>query len=290
MSLRLESVHVTLGSGRSSRRVLSGLDADFAPGLITAIVGPNGAGKSTLVRTALGFIEPRSGQVMLDGVPVGSFAGERRAQRLVYIPQHSTVAFAYRVRDVVAMGLVAAGRGRHEDPDTRIGRSLLMVELADRAMDAFGELSAGQRQRATLARALAQVEAAVITRRDGGRAAAGREETIALLADEPVSAMDPRQAQAALGLLRSLSREGVAVAVVLHDLTLAAGVADRVLLLGTDGTIVAHGPTDDVLVPGVLAPALGLEMARVRTPGGGWLIGPNAPPACRMKGTPIPNG
>ncbi|HRJ49931.1 MAG TPA: ATP-binding cassette domain-containing protein [Phycisphaerales bacterium] len=290
MSLRLESIHVTMGSGRSSRRVLSGLDADFAPGLVTAIVGPNGAGKSTLVRTSLGFIEPRSGRVTLDGVPVGSFAGERRAQHLVYIPQHSTVAFAYRVRDVVAMGLVAAGRGFHDDPDTRIGRSLLMVELADRAMDAFGELSAGQRQRATLARALAQVEAAVIARRDGGRAAMGCEETIALLADEPVSAMDPRQALATLGLLRSLSRQGVAVAVVLHDLTLAAGVADRVLLLGTDGTIVAHGPTDDVLVPEVLAPALGLGMARVSTPGGGWLIGPNAPPACRQEGTPIPNG
>lgn len=292
MSLRLENIHVTFGSGGTSRRVLSGVDVALDPGFVTAIVGPNGAGKSTLVRTAMGFIEPRSGLVSLDGLPVGSFDGEHRARRLVYIPQRSTVVFAYAVREVVGMGLVSSrrpvlgsdssDRWRERDPQTLIARALTMVELADRASDAYGDLSAGQQQRVTLARAFVQVEAALLSRSRGTGSATERRDTIALLADEPVSAMDPRQAMASLVLLRSLARENVAVAVILHDLTLAAGVADRALLLGADGKIAAHGPAGDVLVPEVLTPALGIEMSRVRTSKGGWLIGPSAPPeACR---------
>lgn len=269
MSLRIEDVHVSYGSGPGSRRVLAGLSASFERGVVTVIVGPNGSGKSTLVRTALGLLTPRQGRVELDGVNVASIRGHDRARRLVYVPQRSDVSFAYSVRELVAMGRYAAGEGSKGDGGDSISRALMQVELADRATDRVGELSAGQQQRVTLARALVQMEVAL-----GSGHGGGEHPTVALMADEPISAMDPRHAINALGIFRSLAEAGVAVCVILHDLTLAARIADRALVLGDGGVVAAHGPAEDVLTPSVLGPVMGLDLARVAIPGGGVLIGP----------------
>ncbi|MFT3683775.1 MAG: hypothetical protein QM783_02420 [Phycisphaerales bacterium] len=79
-----------------------------------------------------------------------------------------------------------------------------------------------------------------------------------LLADEPVSAMDPRHATEALGVFRGLAGEGVAVAVVLHDLTLALRYADEAVLMDERGSLAAAGPVAQVLRPEVLAPVYGV--------------------------------
>jgi iron complex transport system ATP-binding protein len=149
------------------------------------------------------------------------------------------------VRQYVRLGLHAAGADDDRPVDDAIGR----VGLADRAHWRFGELSVGQQQRAALARALAQL--------------ARCSEGAVLLADEPLSAMDPRRALESLALIRGLARAGVAVVLVLHDLSLAATWADDALLLDADGRAAASGPAPETLSESRLRSLFGVRFERL---------------------------
>jgi iron complex transport system ATP-binding protein len=209
----------------------------MVPGKVTAVLGPNGAGKSTLLKLLLGVLTPTGGRASWEGRDLHRVPARERAAAIAYVPQKSQVAFAFSVREVVALGRYGAGRS---SDGAIIERAMRSVEILDRADEPFGILSAGQQQRATVARALAQIEPL-----DGPPARV-------VLADEPVSAMDPAHAIATMELLASLSRRGVTVVVVLHDLSLAMRFADSALLIGGDGAVAAFGPSDQVLTPAVL--------------------------------------
>ncbi len=229
--------------------VLRAVNASFEPARLTAIIGPNGAGKSTLLRLLAALREPTEGSVTLDATALLSIPRAERAARLVYLPQQSTVAFDYTAFEVVAMGLYAHGHASGREP---VQIALAEVGLSERADDPFSTLSAGQQQRVTLARALAQL---------GPNTDA---KPRFLLADEPVSAMDPRHAIEAMTLLRSLASSGgsttggVGVVVVLHDLSLALRFADNAILLTSGGTLAAAGPVRDVLTRQHLEPLFGI--------------------------------
>lgn len=232
-------------------RVLAGVSLAAEPGEVVALVGPNGAGKSTLLRTLLGVLRPDSGAVTLDGEDVAAMTDRARARRLAYIPQRSVPAFSFSVRQVVAFGRHAAARaGGGREVDAALAR----VGLTDRADEPYAILSAGQQQRATLARALAQI--------GEGRGGAGRY----LLADEPVSSMDPRHALEAMEILREVAGRGVGVLVVLHDLTIALRFADRALVLAEDGRLAADGPVASALDPAVLGRVFGVRFERLGGP------------------------
>jgi len=226
--------------------VLREVDADIPAGRVTAIIGPNGAGKSTLLRILLGVITPDSGRVEFKGVHLNRIPRRLLAARLAYIPQYSTVAFPFAVRDVVRLGHYAAGGS-----DASVERAMRDADIADRAGDSFGVLSAGQQQRVAVARALAQL---------------GERPDAALLADEPISAMDPAHALRTLGLFRSLASRGVAVAVVLHDLHLVSLFTDRAIVLGAGGSVIASGPVREVLTTETLARAFGVPFREWRDP------------------------
>ncbi len=214
----------------ADRRVLDGVSMDLAPGEILAICGPNGAGKTTLLRICAGVLQPKSGSVTLGESRIHRMPPTRRARHLALIAQHPQVAFSYSVAQIVAMGRFAATRPHRKE----VLRALERVELHDRADEPFAQLSAGQRQRAALARALLQIE-------DPGFQGF-------LLADEPFSAMDPRHVLRAIDLIRALARErSVGVAIVLHDLNLALRLCDRTLVLGSCGRVFADGPSDRVI-------------------------------------------
>jgi len=233
---------------RKATPVLRGVSVAITPGRVTAIVGPNGSGKSTLVRLLLGRLTPSKGRVMLDGRSIGRMSPRARAQRLAFVPQHASLAFRYTVEQVVRFGLIASGRSAHEP---LIRRALERADVADRAHEPFSQLSAGQQQRVTLARAVAQLM--------------GAPESMprVLLADEPTASMDPRHALACMDLLRDLASDGVGVALVIHDLSLALRVADDALLLDDRGRSASTGPADDVLTPAILRPVFGVRFARV---------------------------
>jgi len=225
--------------------VLSAVTADFAPARITAVVGPNGAGKTTLLRLLLGLLKPDSGSAALDGRPVRTIPAPDRARRLAFVPQRPDAAFGFTVAQTVAFARHAARPAVGPDPHA-VSRALTRLELAHRAHEPFTYLSTGQQQRAALARALAQLDRPNAPPADLPRY---------LLADEPVSAMDPRHAARALALVRTLATDhGVGVVIVLHDLTAARAVADDALLLDAAGRPAAAGPAQEVLTPAALEP------------------------------------
>jgi iron complex transport system ATP-binding protein len=224
-----------------SRPVLDSISLAPRPGAITAIVGPNGAGKSTLLRLLLGVLSPTRGRITLDKADIASLPARVRARRMAYIPQKTSPAFGFTVRECIRMGRLASDL--RDDPGP-VDRALASVGLASRAQDPFDTLSAGQQQRAILARALAQLD--------------GASNSI-LLADEPASALDPRQSLEALSTLKEQANSGTAVILVIHDLSLASRFCDDAIVLTDQGKIAASGPVLHTLIPSVLDPVFGVR-------------------------------
>ncbi|MDX9911345.1 MAG: ABC transporter ATP-binding protein [Phycisphaerales bacterium] len=249
MPIALDNVSVSLGP--SSREVLRGVSLSLAPARLLAVLGPNGAGKTTLLRVMAGLLPPSSGRATLDGHDLARIPEPERARRVALVPQRSDLAFPFSVRDYVRFGARAGGPAA----DALVDPALELLELSARSRDAFTDLSAGQQQRATLARALVQL-----------RAVPGRPIEPAparvLLADEPIGAMDPRHAARSMEVLVHLARAGLGVVVVLHDFTLAARHADDVLLLTTEGRVHASAPATEALEPESLREAFGVPFIR----------------------------
>lgn len=244
VTLALDQVSVSLGG----RTVLSGVDAAFAPGTLTAVVGPNGAGKSTLVRAILALV-PIGGRVQLDGTDVAAMPRADLARRIAYVPQGQTLHWPLSVERLVGLG-----RLPHLAPMSRIGATdMAAIERAMTRADVLHlrqriatELSGGERARALFARALA-VEAP------------------ALIVDEPLASLDPGHRIDVMTLLRAQADAGDTVIAVLHDLTLAARYCDRLLLIDA-GRVVADGAPATVLSADRLRSVYGIN-ARVETDG-----------------------
>jgi iron complex transport system ATP-binding protein len=232
--LTLSNVTVTLGTTAALRQASVVLEA----GKLTAILGPNGAGKSTLLKTAAGLLTPNVGHVNLNGAAMAALPLRARAKAISYLAQSRELGWNISVRRLVALGrLPHADRGPDAD-GAAIARAMAAADVAHLADRLALTLSGGERARALLARALA-VEPAV------------------LLADEPIANLDPRYQLETMALLRTCATRGLAVAVVLHDLALAARFCDAAVLLHT-GDVIAQGPTAEVMTPERIGQAFGV--------------------------------
>lgn len=248
--LRAHSLSVDLGQ----RHALAGIDLTLPSGRLTVIVGPNGAGKTTLMRTLAGLLAPTEGHVTLNGQPVSRMSAGERSRLIAYLPQGGSVAWPLPVSDVIALGRLPHG----EKPDDLSSKGREAVAAAIQAADLKGfenrpatELSGGERARVLLARALA-TQARV------------------LLADEPVAALDPRHQLIVLDVLKCQARAGATVAVIMHDLTLAARFADEIILLN-QGIVAASGKPEIVLAEELLAANFGIQ-AHVSQDGGRLVV------------------
>lgn len=200
-----------------------------------AVVGPNGAGKTSLFNVIAGLLRPAEGSVRIFGHPPGGDTC------IAYVPQRSQVDWAF---PATAGEVVMMGRIREIGPlrwpgraDWDIVRSALdRVDLAELAARSIGDLSGGQQQRVLLAQALAQ-EAEVV------------------LLDEPFTGLDLPSQEALLSILDTLQRDGVTVLVSTHDLNLAAGHFDSVMLINR--RLIALGPPAEVLTRERLLQAYG---------------------------------
>ncbi len=240
MTLELTSIHLE----RGGRPVLEDVSIELPGGSVTAIVGPNGAGKSTLLAVASGELLPSRGQVSLAGRLMSRWAPGELATKRAVLPQASTLEFAFTVDEVVRLGRLPHLSSKRTDD--RIARAA----LAKVGLDGFGarsylQLSGGERQRVQLARVLAQVWESSANR--------------VLLLDEPTAALDLVHQHSTLALARSMASEGVAVAVVLHDLNLAAQYADRIALMSR-GALRVVGSPQDVLRPSILEPVYSIHV------------------------------
>lgn len=189
------------------RTVLRGVDLDLAPGRFVALVGRSGSGKSTLLRLIAGLERPDGGEVLMDGAAAGAPHG---ALRILF--QDGRLLPWKRVIDNVALGLAG------DDAGARAAAALESVGLSERAGAWPRVLSGGQRQRVALARALAS-------------------RPRLLLLDEPLGALDALTRLEMQRLIEGLwQRSGFTALLVTHDVSEAALLADRILLI-EDGRI-----------------------------------------------------
>ena len=224
---------------------LDGASIELRQGELVAVIGPNGAGKSSLCRCLAGLLEPQAGDVQVLGRKLFQLAIRHRAKQLCLVLQGLEAPAGLRVLEVVMMGrhphlAILEAPGRHDmEIVVRSLRAMRAHEFRERL---FGELSAGERQRVLLARALAQ-------------------ETAVILLDEPTSALDPAQKLAILARLRALLHDPESLAkrtllFVTHDLNLASQFADRIVLLH-EGRVHAVGSPLEVLQPKILEAVYG---------------------------------
>jgi iron complex transport system ATP-binding protein len=237
---------VTLALG--GRTVLDRVTASFRKGELVAIVGPNGAGKSSLLSCLAGLRRPDSGRIALAGAIVTEIPARKRARTMAFLAQTPEIAWDVDVRTFVGLGRTphTGAFGPSAEDAAAIDEAIATTGMADFAARPITRLSGGERARALIARALAG-------------------QTAWLLADEPLTGLDPGHALDTVDLFRRLAHEqSKGVIVTLHDLTLAARFADRVLLLDR-GHLVADGPPAKALTPQALAMAYGV---RTRTHAG----------------------
>lgn len=230
---RLEAIDLSIERG--GRRILDGVSASFATSGVTAVIGPNGAGKSTLLLALAGLIEASAGEVRLDGGAIDAVSKRALARVRAYLPQNARCEWAISVENVVALGLTPTLPVFGDLPPAekaRVEAMLAACDLVALRAQAVTTLSGGELARTMLARAMI-----------------GEPEI--LLTDEPVAGLDPRHALDAMKRLKALGDDGRIVIVALHDLTLAARYADRVIALA-NGKIVADGSREDVLTPETL--------------------------------------
>ncbi len=222
-----------LGFAYDGDEVLRDANLTLTRGEMAAIIGPNGAGKTTLIGCVTGQLRPSRGGARLLGRDVTTMRRRDVARVAAAVPQEFQMPFAYRVREIVALGrspyLGLLGSLRESDHQA-IDRALANTDTAALQAREFNELSGGERQRVSFALALAQ-------------------EPQVLLLDEPTAHLDLEHQLDLLELVRTINREqGLTVLAALHDIDLAALFFPRLIVLH-EGRLVADGPPSSVVTP-----------------------------------------
>jgi iron complex transport system ATP-binding protein len=248
----LDSLSVELGRAQ----VLDTVDAAVASGEWVALIGPNGAGKSTLLRALAGLV-PYTGSVTIDGAEVSTLPRRALARTLAFVPQAPLLPAGMRVGEYALLGRTAYlgpfGAEGVRDLEAA-GRALDRLDLGGLATRRLQTLSGGEQQRAVLCRALVQ-------------------EAPLLLLDEPTTSLDIGRQQQALELVAALRGQGeLTVVCAMHDITLAAQYADRLLVL-SGGRLVADGAPREIATAELIAEHYGAQV-RVIGEGGSLAVVP----------------
>ncbi len=217
----------------TDKPVLDGVSFAFNEARIVAVIGPNGSGKTTLLKILNATLFPKTGQMLIEGKDTRSWSRLKIARTVAIVPQESPAIFSFFAEEIVLMGRFPhLGPWAFEDKkDYRIAHeAMTKTDSLSFAHCRFNELSAGERQRVLIARALAQ-------------------EPKILLLDESTVFLDLKHQAQFLSLLRQLNREQhLTVIFVTHDVNLAAQNADHILLL-YNGKKYAIGTPAEIITP-----------------------------------------
>jgi len=259
--LRADRIHVRHEGG--DRDVLRDVSVQLEPGEILALVGPNGSGKSTLLAALAGELAPQRGSVTLDGIACHRYPRRRFARRVARLPQEPQAPAGLSVLELVRLGRFAHRallEPLHAADERRAWWAMRRLEIDDFAARPVASLSGGERRRAWLAMVLAQ----------------GAE---ILLLDEPTSALDLLHEWEILALLAEINRsEGIGMIVSLHDLSHAARIAHRSLVLHR-GRVYDVGRPEVCLAPDLLRDVFQVDAC---------LVGEDADRRIHVKGRALP--
>lgn len=248
-AVMLTDVAAAYRASTGTRSVLDRVDLEVRTGELVAVLGANGSGKTTLLRLIAGVLPPQRGRVELYGRPVGEWTRREIARSVAVLPQSMELPTGLRVSEVVALGRIPHGRrwfGAEPDDERAVAEALRDADAEDLSERPVGELSGGERQRVIVALALAQ-------------------EPRLLLLDEPTLHLDLAHQLALVRLLERLrGTRHMTVIAVLHDLNLAAGFADRALLVH-EGRVVAAGRGDLAIDPLLARRAFGVAIEEAVT-------------------------
>ncbi len=244
----LRLTDVTFGFGRKETAVqspvLKNVSLAIGSGEVLGILGPNGSGKSTLLKILMRILEPQQGTIEWFGQPSDAFSQADIARRVAFVPQETQQAFPFTINEMVLMGRYPHhgrtwGLGWESSRDRVVAmQAMTDLDVAHLGTRLITNVSGGERQRAVIARALAQ-------------------EPEVLLLDEPTAFLDLHHQLDIARIIRRLNRErGLTVILVSHDLNLASQYCDRLLLL-REGEIVTVGSPEEVIAAASLEPVYG---------------------------------
>ena len=237
-------------AGYEGKTVLKNANVAFEPGKITVLIGPNGCGKSTLLKSVVRINPHTSGTILVGGVKIEELNSAKLARNVAYLAQNK------KAPDISVLKMVLHGRfaylsypRKYRPQDIEIAKNALeWAGMEDQAENIVSKLSGGMQQKVYIAMALAQ-------------------DADTILMDEPTTYLDVVHQLRLMEMARELAKEGKAVVMVLHDLTQALQIADKVVVLKA-GEIIAQGTAEEIFESGSIQKAYNVELERVHTKSG----------------------
>jgi iron complex transport system ATP-binding protein len=242
-------------------QILHDVSVKCEPGKLTAILGPNGAGKSTLLSALCGQIKPSQGAVWLNGKLLGSYRQADLARFRAVMPQDSSIAFDYTVHDVVELGRYPHRLRPSANEAAVVQAALETTDIAPLAQRTFNTLSGGEKARAQLARALAQIW-------ENPSTLQANHSQRWLLLDEPTAALDLSHQHSVMRTVKNwAAQRGIGVVAILHDINLALRYADAAVVL-KDGHLAGSGLAREILTPRLASQVWGVDCSVLKDSSG----------------------
>jgi len=238
--LRFE--HVTLGYGE--RDVIKDFSCVIEEGEFVSLIGPNGSGKSTLIHAITGMLQCKSGDIYIKGKNIKEMTSRQRAQITAVVPQNFQVNFAFKAKEIVAMGrhpFLKRMQSETEEDYRIIDEALAETGTLHLRERKVTQLSGGERQRIIISSALAQ-------------------QPQLLIVDEPTNHLDIQYNLEVMQLMRRLNKEkGITIFAVLHDINMASRFSDRIIVLN-NGEKNQDGKARDIIKEDILKPVYKIDL------------------------------
>lgn len=220
-----------LKGGYHQKTIIQDVSFKMESGEFLGIIGPNGSGKSTLLKLLTKVLHPQAGTILFEEKDITHIPLKNFCQKVAFVPQETTISFSFTVWEIALLGRIPHLErfALETKKDFSIAEKALLqtntLALKERKID---EISAGERQRVIIAKALTQ-------------------EPILLMLDEPTSHLDIKYQISILNLLEDLNQKtGLTIIIVLHDLNLASRYCQKLLMLN-QGKIITKGTPQEVI-------------------------------------------